>query len=365
MIIFLLQFLLTNILFATIICTVFIRLNREKAYSNLELFLYALGLGPALTSLFLYYSLLFIPGFSHLFYFLIVLLGYSTLFAAGRKHFPTLWNELSFKISEFIQGWSQRSSRKKVELIIFTTVLLAFILSFLFLYFPTMFQAPLDGTDALKHAAFGKIYAAENSLAYRWIRPHPQTGFYFIFNNPGPSFSLLLTWEKISGSLFNIDQDLYFKFISPYYAFLIIGVFLFWVSRKSKYLALLGLFALLFGFSFFQTLVTQHLDSYRILFLVLSWIFLANSVQKRDKLSFILLGIFSGFAAFTHTIGAIIVLFNFLALFIFLKGDLRYKWIKTRNVILLAVALGWFHYIIDIFWGYGWVIFERQISYWG
>ena len=365
MILFLFQFLLTNILFSTIICTVFIRLNRDNTYSNLELLLYSLGLGPALTSIFLYYSLLFIPDFSHLFYFLVVLLGYSILFALGKKYFSSLWKDLSEKIQGIRQGWPHRRSHEKVELIIFSIVLLAFILSFIFLYFPNMLQAPLDGTDALKHATFGKIYSTEKSMAYRWIRPHPGSGFYFIFNNPAPSFSLLLTWEKIMDSFININKDLYFKFTSPYYALLLMGIFLFWLSRKSKYLALLGLFALLLGFSFFQTLVTQHLDSYRILFLVVSWIFLARAIEKRDSLSFILLGIFSGFAAFAHTIGAILVIFNCLALFIFLEGNLRYKLIKTRDVVLLTVVLGWFHYIIDIFWGYGWVIFERQISYWG
>jgi len=262
------------------------------------------------------------------------------------------------KIFKNLNAYHQR------EFIIFTSILILFLASFLFLYLTNTLQTPLDGTDALRYGTLGKIFFMEKSLEYKWIIPYPKTGFYYVTHS-APSFPLLLTWEKIMDSFFKADKDLYYKSLSTYYGLLILITMLFWLSKRSKYLALLGVFSLLSGFLFFQTLITQHLDSYRIFFLVVSWIYLAYAIEKKDSLSFLILGIFSGLAAFSHTIGAVIVIFNCLALFIFLKGNLKYKLKKTTFVFILVIAFGWLHYILDIFWGYGWIIFERNITWWG
>ena len=364
MILFSLQFILTNIIFSIIICTVLIRLDKEKMHSNLELLLYSLGLGPVFTSLLLYYLLLFFPHHSNLFYILGIFIIYLILSFLGRKYFSDLLIDGNKKIKKIKNIFNNLSPSHQTKSIIITSFLILFLVSFLFLYITNTLQTPLDGTDALRYGTLGKIFFTEKSLEYRWIRPYPKTCFYMPYNH-APSFSLLLTWEKTMGSFFNADKDLYYKSLSTYYALLILSILIFWLSKKNKYLALLGVFALLSGFYFFETLITQHLDSYRIFFLIISWIFLAYSIEKKDFLSFLLLGIFSGFAAFAHTIGAVLVVFNCLALFIFLKGNLKYKLKKTTSVTLLVIAFGWLHYILDIFWGYGWIIFKREITWWG
>jgi hypothetical protein len=295
---------------------------------------------------------------------LAVLIIYLFLSFLGRNYFSILWKDITEKIKKAKKVFKNLNTSHQIEYIIFTSVLILFLALFLFLYLTNTLQTPLDGSDALKYGTFGKIFFVEKSLEYKWIRPYPKTGFSFVFD-AAPSFSLLLTWEKIMDSFFNVDKDLYFKSLGTYYALLILGIFFFWLSKKSKYLALLGVFALLSGFYFFQTLITQHLDSYRIFFLVVSWIYLAYAVEKKDSLFFLLLGIFSGFAAFAHTIGAVLVVFNCLALFIFMKGNLKYKLKKTTLVFILVIAFGWIHYILDIFWGYGWIIFKRNITWWG
>jgi hypothetical protein len=225
-------------------------------------------------------------------------------------------------------------------------------------------QKPLVGTDVLKYGTLGKTYFIEKSLKSRWIRPHPETGFYFT-TNQAPSFSLLLTWEKMIDSFFNKDKDLYFKSTSTYYSLLILCLMLFWLAKKDKYFAFLGILALLLSFSFFYTLMIAHLDSYRVFLLILSWIFLAYAIEKKDSVSLLLLGIFSGFAAFSHTIGAVLVIFNCFVLFVFMIGKFKDRLTKTFSVIILTIVFGWFHYLLDIIWGYGWIIFTREISYWG
>ena len=364
MILFSLQFILTNIIFSLIICTVLIRFNKDRIHSNLELLLYSLGLGPVFTSLLLYYFLLFSPHHSSLFYLMGVLFIFSILFMAGKRSFALLWSDILKKIKDTRQKFNTSNPYHKTESIIVTSVLILFLALFLFLYLTNTLQTPLDGTDALRYGTLGKIFFMEKSLKYRWLHHYPKTNYTYETNH-APSFSLLLTWEKITDSFFNVNKDIYYKSISTYYGLLILALILFWLSKKSKYLALLGVFTLLSGFSLFQTLITQHLDSYRIFFLCISWIFLAYAIEKRDFLSFFLLGIFSGFAAFAHTIGAVLVVFNCLTFFIFLKGNLKYKVKKTTFIIILVIAFGWIHYILDIIWGYGWIIFYREITWWG
>ena len=364
MILFSLQFFLTNIIFSVIICSVFIRFNNEKNHSNLELLLYSLGLGPIFTSLLLYYLLLFFPRHSNLFYLSTVTVIYLILSLLGRKYFSVLWTAIIKKTKNTKKTFKNLSAYYRVEFIVFSLVIILLLASFLFLYATNTLQTQLDETDALKYGTLGKILFKEKSLEYRWIRTNPKTGFYMIINH-APSFSLLLTWEKIMDSFFKADKDLYFKSLSTYYALLILAVFIFWLSKKNKYLALLGVFALLSGFSFLRTFIEQGLDSYRIFFLIISWIFLANAIKKKDFFSFFLLGIFSGFAAFAHTIGAILVIFNCLTLFIFMKGNLKNKLSRTGSIVIFVIIFGWFHYILDTFWGFGWVIFDRQVTYWG
>jgi len=366
MILFLIQFVLTNIIFSIIICGLLIRLDRQRTYSPFELLLYSLGLGPIFTTLSIYYFLLFIPFRSNLFYFLAVIVIYLTGLIFGREGFPILWLNLRrrIKIKNVKKKFHLATVPQKIESVVFLSAVILIIGIIFFFFLPNIISMPITGTDSLKYGNIGKIIFNEKSLAYRWINPYPNTGYYFRTNH-APSFPLLLTWDKIVCSFFDVDQDLYYKSIIPWYSLLLVGLFLFWISKQSRYLALLGVWTFLAGLSFPHSFVSGHIDLFRTFFLVLSWIFLAYAIKKKNKVSFLLLGIFSGFSAFSHTIGAVLVVLNCLALFIFLEGRLKYKLIKTINVIVLTIVFGWFHYIIDVIWGNGWIIFYRYITYWG
>lgn len=364
MILFLMQFVLTNIVFSFIICVGLVRLDKKRTYSSFELLLYALGLGPIFTTLLLYYFLLLMPFRSNLFYFVAVIVVYVLLIIIGRKGFSIIWFDLINGIKYFKKFLHFSLFQRNRELTIFICAVILLAVIFLFIFFPNTTRAPLTGTDALKYGNIGKIIFKEKSLAYRWISPYPNSGYYFQTNH-APSYSLLLTWNRILGSFFKSDNDFFYKSVTSYYSLLLTALLLFWISKKSKYLAILGVFTFLAGFSFSHNMISNHLDLYRIFFLVLSWIFLAYVIEKKDALSFFLLGVFSGFAAFSHTIGAVLVIFNCLALFFFLKGSLKLKMVKTTNVLILTIIFGWFHYIIDTIWGFGWIIFYRGITYWG
>jgi 4-amino-4-deoxy-L-arabinose transferase-like glycosyltransferase len=152
-------------------------------------------------------------------------------------------------------------------------------------------------------------------------------------------------------SLRHQQDDLYFRSVSAYYAFLILCIAFYWTARKNRWLAILSVITLLSSLRFFLTIVTYHLDSYRIFFLLLSWIFLAYSIKRKDRLSLFLLGIFSGFAAFTHLIGVVTAVVNILTLFLFDQNNLKQKLIRTLTVGLLLLLFGGIHYLLEALYG--------------
>jgi len=257
-----------------------------------------------------------------------------------------------------------KNSFHRIKNIILSFLLILLIVSLLFVYLTNTLQIPIEGKDALRYGTLGKVMFMEKSLAYRWILPYPKSGSYTQMNHP-PSFSLLLTWEKLMDNLISIEKDLYYKSLSAYYALLILVLFAFWLFKINKFLSLIGIFFILSGMNFFNKLTQHHIDSYRGFFLLISWIFLAYAIKNKDFLSFFLLGVYSGFAAFAHSIGAILVIVNYLALLIFMRESIEFKLKKTYFVPLLIIAFGWIHYILDIFWGYGWIFFNRKVTWWG
>jgi hypothetical protein len=98
-------------------------------------------------------------------------------------------------------------------------------------------------------------------------------------------------------------------------------------------------------------MVNYHLDAYRVFFLVVSWIWLAYTLKRKDGFSLFLFGVFSGFTAFIHLIGLIVAAFNVMALFIFYEDGLKARIFKVAALALLIVALGNIHYLIDILYG--------------
>ncbi len=183
---------------------------------------------------------------------------------------------------------------------------------------------------------------------------YPKTGFSS-FSKHAPGFPLLITWEKILNRFIQRNTDYYFKSISPYYGFLIVLNVFFLLRKKSPILAILGVVALFSGFNFFKNFATYHIDMYRIYFLTFSWVILAYTIEKKDMLSLFMLGVFSGFAAFSHSIGAIIAGINLLALFLFLDIGLWKRIKYSFYVCFLIMLIGGFHYFFDTFWGRGWI----------
>ncbi|MCX6582758.1 MAG: hypothetical protein NT166_21490 [Candidatus Aminicenantes bacterium] len=381
---FIIKFILTNILFSLIIGCVLVRINTLNRVNkldkfnwftgsgekvpNLELMLYSLGLGPVFTVLILYYLLLVFHGLPNYFYLGVVFLVYLALLVWGRKSIPLAVRHddppspedhenkplgvpscLGALVANFMPGKGKRLGH-----ILFFSFLLVLLAVFMYLYLGSILQVPIADHDILVHGNIGKMYYQEKALTYSENISNSIDGFFFI-GSPKPSFSLLLTWEMMMNRGFagsnDLSFDIYFRSISVYYGLLILAVAFYWLYRRNRYLALLGIVVMFSGLKFFQVFMSYHLDSYRLFFLILSWVFLAYSLRSKAPLALLLLGIFSGFTAFTHLIGLLAALVNVLAFFLFQEASFKERLLKTMALSLIILLFGGIHYVLEAIWG--------------
>ncbi|MFC1816927.1 hypothetical protein ACFL0M_13565 [Thermodesulfobacteriota bacterium] len=352
---FLLVFVLTNIIFSLFLYGLLLKFDIGSCQSEFELFFYSLGLGPAFTVLLLYYSFLIIPHQSNLSYIGIVFVCYLFIILIDRK-ISTSSRDEKINLNNFISSVPQKvydwfCTRHARYMLIF----LFSVTIFIGMDFTNVLKHPIIGHDALVYGTMGKILFTEKSLDPIWIPDFSAKGFIYKIVTKPPSYSLLLAWENIIESIFSIKNDLYFKSVSIYYSILILSIQFYWLSKANTYLAMLGSLALMAGTAFFLTFLTTHLDSFRMFFIFVSWVYLAYSVKKNNLVSIVLLGIFSGLAAFIHTIGLAVAVLNCMVFFIFVNDGFKARFVKSILVTVMIILFGGSHQIFNIIWGRNWL----------
>jgi len=352
MFLFLIKFLITNIVFSVMLCSLFIRFNNNGRHSNSELLLYSLGLGPAFTTLLLYYFFLLFPHHSNLFYLILIVTSYFLIALVGRKYFKLIFLDVKKNIKKVLMFEDNETKGRKIEHIVLVSIVLIPLAVFLFFYLTKILPQPLIGWDSLIYGMKGKVLFGEKSLAPIWGVITAASGFSAITSAP-PSFPLLLTWEELINYFFHAKSDLYYKSITTYYGLLLLSVVYFWVAKLNKWAATLAAFALLSGLLFFISLLQPHLDLYRIFFLSVSIIWLAHAVKNKDLFSIIMLGIFSGFTAFAHRIGVVMAVMNCIVFFVTIESNFKERVLKSLIVACLIIACGASHYIFDLIFGQG------------
>lgn len=350
MILFIFKFFITNIVFSVILCSVFTRFNESGRYSNSELLLYSLGLGPVFTTLLLYYSFLILPHRSNIFYLILIAAVYFLIAVIGRKSFRRIFCDVRNNINKIftVKG----TAFSKIEHIALMVIICVPLIGYFFVYLTKILPQPLIGQDVLLYGTQGRILFDEKSLAPMWVVQFASSGFTY-GALAAPSFPLLLTWEELLNLFFQTKSDLYFKSINAYYGLLILSIQYYWVAKQNKWVAVFAVFALLSGLSFFTSFLQPHLDLYRIFFFSVSFICLAYAVKEKDFLSLLMLGIFSGFAAFAHRIGVVMAVINCIVFLITVDSNFKTRIIQTVILILLILACGGDHYIFDLIWGRG------------
>ena len=226
------------------------------------------------------------------------------------------------------------------------------VVVYMVIFFLKILPHPLMGTDVVQYGIVGNMLFEAKSLLPIWSKDFAESGFVYKITC-APSFSLLLTWEHLLDSIFALKSDLYFRSLSAYYGFLILGVQFYWVAKRNKWLALLAAVALMSGYGFFLVFLKKHIDSYRIFFVCLSWIMLAYSLRDKNVTAYLLLGAFSGLAAYAHRIGIIVAGINCLVFFMIMQGGFRTRLLRVSCVFVFILACGGDHYIFDLIWGTG------------
>jgi hypothetical protein len=351
------MFIMTNFIFPGIIAVGLIQYNRKKNISNLDIFLLSLGLGPAFTSIILYWLLFIFPYRSDVFYFSSVLLLYFLMSLIIIFQHKSNWNKNFTDLKQSIYLIKQFIFFNKIKVFFIVVIIIGLVFSI----YPTFNQyskgyllKPLSGHDAQNYGIEGKIYYNEKTFKHRYDGEYPESGF-INFSKHSPLFPLLLTWEKIAGGITEKDTDYYFKSLTPFYGLLIVA-FVFSVLRiKSVYIAFLGSASLFSSSLFFKKFFSYHIDLFRIYFFITALVFLASSIHTKDRMQIILFSLALGFSAASHSIGAIVSVFSALIFFLFYEGEMinRIKYIFL--VIFSLFILGGFHYFYDTIWGAGWI----------
>ena len=350
MIPFLSIMIIVNFLFSFIISSCLLKIKSEKnEISTFQMFLYSLGLGPIFTTLLIYYLFLFIPSRSDAFYIVSILTVYMSMFLVS---YPQLLSQFSSFVNSAKNLVLVKRTQEDILLkIVFGVIILIPVTYYLFIYFRYIIHQPIKGHDILNYAIVGKMLYQQKSLEPVWVENFSKNGYLYKIKM-APSFSLF-TLEQMVSRLFHLKSDFYFKSISTYYGFLILMLQFYWVSKKSKWLAILSSIALISGLGFYLKFFFPHVDTLRIYFVMLSFICLAFAIKDQHYFTSIFLGIVSGFATYTHRIGIGIASINILIYFVMMPQALKGRLFRMSVVIFFTIAMGGIHYILDLFLGTG------------
>ncbi|MBK5286098.1 MAG: hypothetical protein JJE25_11920 [Bacteroidia bacterium] len=343
--IYFLQFLLTNVFFGVTLALWINRFNKEQTYSLTELLIYSFGAASAVVSILLYYLFLLTPHLNPLVYFLIVVLCFALPAFFIRKDFTLLLN-----VFRVFKSRLYECRTSGFALLGFTATCLGFFI----LSQVIILNRPLIEHDILEYGAQAKIFFKERYVQYVGDRFDNESGYYFVGLH-GFSFIFLSVWERIMNVVVHSDKDYFFRSITTYYSLLIVLVQFYWFSKKDIVLAFIASILLFTSSGFIMTAMIYHLDTYRIFLMMMSMICMLKAIHYNDRLSILLFGIFTGLSAFVHSIGALLAVMETGIFFLFINGAFLQRLKQTGIVILLLMIFGGIHYVLDTFWGTGWI----------
>lgn len=328
------------------------RNNKDNKSLNL---LYSLGIGPGLSTLFLYYLLVLLPGFSSYFYIAFLLLINIIIYITNYKSIIDYFKVIKRIFFQIVSIFNFKISLKDY---LFQThnlfIIILLIVSFGGLNILLFNLMP--GHDFFEYMVQGKYFFENKSINYVEHHYNFKTGFYYVGLH-GWSFPLHSTIELMFDDIFYFGYHLYFKSLTLIYGLLILSIIYLLVKRYTDiFYSLSVVIILLLTKGFIVSIYYFHIDSYRIYFFILSFILIISYLNKPSLNTLITLSIVSGISSFSHSLGVFICIIFFLVLLLFCNSRTN---IKARNISLFIVLLllfGGIHYVIDVFYGTGWII---------
>ncbi len=361
MVLFLLKFILTNLVFGFALSACLRKWFPTIGKS--ERIVYSLGLGPAVTSLLLYYLLIVIPAQSDVVYFTLIIILFLGILIRNRSILKSEFKDWTQQCLKLLSSWNMRFSKNTIK----DTVLLkndvlakrslsALVFLYLAITLYTTALKPVFGHDILEYLVQSDIFYLTKEIHFDAHRFDSGSGYYYVGLH-GFSYPLLGLWESITDGVFGSNYyDHYFKFQTGYYAILLILLMYTWLRKMDARMAAGAVIALTMSYGFFLLSYNFHLDTYRIFFFSLAFIFTVRYISEKEPTYLILLGIFSGLSAFTHSLG--VFMFVFSCIVLVLMTDWL-EWIKRFKAVAIVVVImllfGGIHYLFDIGFGTGWI----------
>jgi hypothetical protein len=84
-------------------------------------------------------------------------------------------------------------------------------------------------------------------------------------------------------------------------------------------------------------------------------------LQHPGRKTALLFGAAAGMTAFVHSLGVFMVVFELALVFVFLKQPWLYRMRLLTYCVIMVLLLGGIHYLIDTFYGTGWIF--QEIKY--
>ncbi len=332
------------------------KLNKDRDNSKIN-FIYALGMGPVIATLLLYYLLLIIPHQQNWFYLLVITVFFTGLTLINKKSIPHFLKNISWTISQFLNLIRLKKGLKHYFLQ--TNNIAIILLSPIIAYGCfNILLAQIPGHDVLEYLVQGEYFFNQKAIIYQSQNYNPVNGFYYVGLH-GWSFPLQTTLEKLFDAVTFYGYDLYFRTLTLWYGILIIAVVYYFTKKHtSLFFAIAASLILVFTKGFFNAITSFHIDSYRIFLFTLSIIFILKYIKTPHINTLILLSIFAGSSAFTHSLSVLVAIFIGLTLFLFYQENF-YNRLKSSIIYTFLILLfGGVHYIIDVFYGTGWIFNE-------
>lgn len=340
--------LVTNVLFGGVVAAFLLGQNDRLQLPAWPLVLVGFGLGPLLTTVILYYLLALwhgVPQWG-------ALLAPAMLMLVLGLRAGDGWVSLTV----LLKGVPARLLRDRSLWPFVVGSLFLGAITFLFLA-----NKPLVDHDVLEYGLQGRRFLNEMSIVYQRFQYDPGSGFHYVGLH-GFSFPLLFTWEGLWASVTGLRSDLWVRSITMWYGWLLIAFCWSLLRRVDRWLAVGGGIALAVPVGFLFLLSIYHLDSYRIFFFTVS---VASFVALLERPLFgrlLLFAVLVGAQSFIHSVGAILagMLLMVLLFALPLLWGRRLRWVCIAAAVMLA--MGGVHYVVDTFFGTGW-IFQDIIWY--
>jgi hypothetical protein len=176
--VFVLLFVLTNGVFSLSVSLCLFRFDKEKVIAPFQKLIFALALGPFLTSLLLYYLLWLVPGIAPISYIVVITSFFIILGALNINSFPELYSVIRQRFN-FISKTNVEDKNKFLHdlkfikiyssdytLNFFNILTLAVVLYLAWQWLWRLIGIPIIGHDMLEYAIQARYFAHHRILLF-------------------------------------------------------------------------------------------------------------------------------------------------------------------------------------------------------